>query len=448
MFLTRDNAEIGAQSGAAIPAPRGSDGWFALQALLRERSPLAALQVLHRRLGDVFHLSLGGFQPVVMAGPEACHFVLVSARKDLLWRPDQDPVTRLLRRGLLVTDGQEHRDLRRQLYPPLHKARLEAYIGEMWRSTDEIVQEWPDSGGVDMLTEMRRLSLLILMRALFGLDAYAQLDELIPPIHKLLKFISPGPWLLWPEMPRLGYENAIREIDDFLLNQIEARRSAGAGGDDMLSGMVFASGLSDALIRDQLLTIMIAGHDTSTAHLSWTLWLLSQHPEVLEQVVVEVAQLGGGEPTAAKLTQMSKLEAVIKESLRLYPPIHLGNRVAARDLDFKGMRIAAGQRVVYSIYLTQRHPRYWSNPDQFDPRRFTSGSTRDLPAYTYLPFGGGPRNCIGMAFAKLEAKVVLSRLLQRIRLGPTLRPVRPWMGATLEPGPSVPIEIVKRRRSE
>lgn len=430
---------------ASIPEPGGAEGWAALTALLQHRSPLAALQALHTRMGDVFRLPLGGFDPVVMAGPKACHFVLVQGRDDLLWRPDDDPVTQLLRRGLLVTDGQEHDSLRRQLYPALHKASLDAYVEPIWRSADAIFHEWPDAGEVDMLLEMRRLALLILMRTMFAIDALDDLDALIPPIESLLRFISPGAWLLWPRIPRPGFKDDIDRVDRYLLDHIRRRRSGPDGGHDMLSSLVFHSGLSDARIRDQLLTVLIAGHDTSTAHLSWTLWLLSQNPELLRRVETEIAAVTpNAVPTMAQVDRLVLLDAVIKESLRLYPPIHLGNRIAARDFEYQGMQVPKGQRVVYSIYLTQRHPDHWDHPNEFLPQRFARGTGASREPYTYLPFGGGPRNCIGMAFAQLESKVVLCRLLGRYRLGPARGSVGPKMGATLEPHPAVRIPVVER----
>jgi cytochrome P450 len=212
--------------------------------------------------------------------------------------------------------------------------------------------------------------------------------------------------------------------------------------DDLL-GLLVESGMSDELIRDQLMTMLIAGHDTSTAALSWTLYLLGAHPAVMARACDEVRRVIGSErpPTYTDLSQLVYLEQVINESLRLYPPIHLGSRVAAVDLSFNGYHIPAGRRVLYSIYLTHRHPDYWPEPDRFDPDRFAPGS-KQTP-YTFLPFGGGPRNCIGAAFAQVENKIVLARLLQRYDFTLVDERVRPYMGATLEPHPGVRMRIDK-----
>jgi cytochrome P450 len=210
----------------------------------------------------------------------------------------------------------------------------------------------------------------------------------------------------------------------------------------MLS-LLIAGGMDDDLIRDQLMTMLIAGHDTSTASLAWALYLLGAHPDAQARARAEVdSVLGGQPPQPSQLGDLVYVEQVIDETLRLYPPIHLGSRVAAQELEFRGFRIPAGQRVLYSIYLTQRHPDYWPDPGRFDPDRFAPGVSHE--PYTYLPFGGGPRNCLGAAFAQVETKVVLARILQRFGLQLVKDNVHPHMGATLEPAPGVTIRVRQR----
>ena len=211
--------------------------------------------------------------------------------------------------------------------------------------------------------------------------------------------------------PRPGYKRSLQQLDAYLYQIIAARRKAADDGDDLLGLLVNTPGMSDDLIRDQILTLLIAGHDTSTALLAWTLYLLGRHPNVAQRVRAEVdTVVGDGVPTLEGVARMNYLDQVINETMRLYPPIHIGNRIAATDLSFKGYQIPVGTRVVYSIYLTHRHRAYWPNPEQFEPDRFSAEENRKRVPYTYLPFGGGPRNCIGAAFAQVEAKVVLSRI--------------------------------------
>jgi cytochrome P450 len=426
-----------------VPRPSGPAGLRALRALLRERTPLAAMQVVHRELGDVFQLPLPGFHPVVLVGPEAARFVLVEARDDLRWRNEPDPVTRLLRHGILVEDGDSHDDLRRLMSPSLHKQLLVDYVGTMWRAARQITQPWGALAGVDMLVEMRRITLLILMETLFRVDFAPDMQRLWDPILTSIGYISPGLWVLWPGIPRPQYQTAINRIDAYFLALIRARRAAMPTQDetprDMLSLLIDA-GLDDHLIRDQLLTMLIAGPTPAPPCWPGRLYLLGSHPEALARARSEVAQALPDPsrldaPGMDALNNLPYLGQVIKEALRLYPPIHMGSRVAAIDLEFKGYHIPAGERVVYSIYLTQRRPAHWPEPERCDPERHAPGQHPE--AYAWLAFGGGPRNCIGAAFGQLEVKVVLAYLLSHFDLTLTYPHIHQHMGATLEPRPGV-----------
>jgi len=452
-----------------IPTPDPETGLLALKAMLRERHPLAALQVFHARLGDVFQINLPGFKPVMLVGPEAAHFALVEGRGDLRWRNESDPVTHLLRHGVLVEDGQAHDELRRAMNPALHRKMLAGYLVKMQAAVERVTGEWRDGQVVDMLVEMRKIALLILMDALYQVDFYPQLKGYgsNPPLWNAIlgsiRYISPGIWMLAPKLGRLQMpwsrsKAAIRQMDEYLYQIIAERRKilkqeGGADGsqsapDDLL-GLLIHSGMEDGLIRDQLLTMLIAGHDTVTALMAWSFYLLGEHPDVMERARLEAVELlrSGLVPPideVAGLTLVNQMETigrVIREALRLYPPIHLGSRVSARELEFQGYRIPAGIRVVYSIYLTQRHPAYWEEPDRFNPDRYAN---EQQPApYAWLAFGGGPRNCIGAAFGQLEARLVIASVLGRFRLDPVGGAVHPYMGATLEPHPGVRMRVTR-----
>lgn len=428
---------------ARPPAPGLAPGLNALRALLQSRNLLAPLTALHAGLGDVFQLPFPNFNPVVLAGPEAARFVLVDSRDDFRWRIETDPVTRVLRHGLLVKDGETHDRLRALMTPALHRRLIEQQVSTIWQSADEAAGRWHEGESIAMLPEMRRVALLCLTRILFDADIALELDRVWPPLLRTLAYIGPGPWLLWPGLPRPGYARALQQMDDYLFRLIALRRASGSG-DDLLSLLV-NSGLSADLIRDQLLTMLIAGHDTVTALMAWALYALAKHPPVLAQARAEVESVLQGEPpTADKIQQLHYLERVIKETLRLYPPIHASNRLAARDLDFEGRRIPAGTRVLFSIYLTHRHPAHWPDPERFDPDRFDPARCAPPAPFTYLPFGGGPRFCIGAVMAQIEARAVLARLLQRFDLQLLSDEVGLRMGATLEPDGLV---MNTRRRS-
>jgi cytochrome P450 len=408
----------------------------------RKEGILASLRELRDALGPVFRIPLPGFNPVVVSGPEANRYVLVTARHRLNWRMERDPVVRLLRHGVLVEDGQAHDDLRRALSPPLHKLAVPAYLPAMVRAVDRVEARWVSGSSVDMLPEMRRITLLILAETLFGVDLAPDLERLWKPILRLLAHISPGPWVIWPAAPRWGHRGARRAVDEYLYRIIRDRRR-NPSGHDLLTHLVRDTPLGDDAIRDQLLTMLIAGHDTTTALLAWALVLLGRHPDSMDRARAEIdATIGDGVPTGESLEAMLYLEAVVHETLRLYPPIHLGNRRTLEDLDLEGYRLPRGRRLLYSIYLTHRDPEVWPDPDRYDPERFLGGK-RSLP-YAYLPFGGGPRNCIGAHYGLVEGKAVLARLLQGWDLKLLDRPIHPHMGATLEPRPGVWMQVERR----
>ncbi|MEW6286846.1 MAG: cytochrome P450 [Chloroflexota bacterium] len=414
-------------------------GRAALLALLKERSPLGPLKVMAQHVGRFFQIPLPGFRPYVVFGPEANRKVLVTEREKVLWR-NTDPVTDLLRRGVLIVDGEEHDRYRALMEPPLHPSRLPAYTDMMIRQTDRVASQWKNGQIVDMLVESRKIALLIIMQALFSKDAWDDLPRIWTPILKAIEYISPGAWILWRKIPRPGYNKHLRALDDYLYKIIASRRASITNPqlpitnpqlpttNDLLQHLIDA-GLTDDLIRDQMLTMLIAGHDTSTALLAWTFALLGEHPDIHQRLIEEL--------DASDKSPL--LDQVIKESLRLYPPIHIGNRRVAEEMDFGEGKVPAGERMFYSIYLTHRDPEIWENPDSFCPERFAHG--RKTPPFSYIPFGGGPRACIGAAFGQAEARIVLSHLLRNYQFQFTNHPIHPHMGATLEPRPGVLMRV-------
>ncbi len=421
--------------------PDPQTGLEVLRAFLRERSPLAALRIMAARVGHFFQIPLPGFHPFVVFGPEANRKVLVTEREKLRWR-NPDPVTDLLRQGVLVTDGMQHDQYRTLMEPMLHPSQLSGYAQIMDEQTDRVTKLWQEEEIVDMLVEGRKIALLIIMQSLFSVDAWEDLPRLWSPILKSIEYISPGAWILWRRIPRPGFQKPLRELDEYLYCIISERRriigeslssSISTPPSDLL-GHLLASGLNDERIRDQMLTMLIAGHDTSTALLAWTFVLLGKHPDIYTGLVQALAYED----------KPPLLDQVIKETLRLYPPIHIGNRIVAESMDFgNGNQIPAGERMFYSIYLTHRDPNVWSQSDQFCPDRFERG--RKTPPFSYVPFGGGPRACIGAAFGQAEARCILARLLRSYTFDPIeFDRIRAHMGATLEPRPGVFMRVTKK----
>ena len=413
-------------------------GRAALKSLFQEHSPLGPLKVMAEHVGRFFQIPIPGFRPYVVFGPDAARKVLITDRNKLRWR-NTDPVTDLLRRGVLVTDGEEHDHYRGLMETPFHPSQLSKYTEMMLAQTERVMSTWQDGQTVDMLVEGRKIALLIIMQTLFNKDAWDDIPKIWNPILKTIQYVSPGMWILWRKIPRFGYGKSLKVIDDYMYSIIDERRKrkeewkVESGNGDFLQHLIDV-GLSDDIIRDQMLTMLIAGHDTSTALFAWTFALLGQHPEIHKKVLQEVDHVEG---------KYQLLDNVIKESLRLYPPIHIGNRRVAEEIEFTEGKIPAGERMFYSIYLTHRDPEIWENAEQFCPERFSHG--RKTPPMSYIPFGGGQRACIGAAFGQAEARIVLAHLLKNFTFEFTGHKIHAHMGATLEPRPGVIMKVNRRK---
>jgi cytochrome P450 len=288
--------------------------------------------------------------------------------------------------------------------------------------------------------------LLIFMRSLFNVDFTPDLERLWNPILRLLTYISPGLWIFLPGKPRPGYDKEIQAIDDYLYGIIRQRRSGEGMSDDLLSLLVSQPELDDGLIRDQCLTMLIAGHDTSTALLAWMLYALVSNPDALQRATAEVDDLIGDVPPGSEdIERLDFLTQVMFETLRLYPPIHTGMRFTTEDVELLGCKVPEGSRLMYSVYLTHHMERYWPEAEKFDPERFCPKQKKGRQPYIYMPFGGGPRNCIGAAFAQVEVKAIIARLLQTFNFAWDPQVVHPHMGATLEPRPGLPLLVSRRQ---
>jgi cytochrome P450 len=404
-----------------------------LRAWLESGSPLRPLQVMADEMGYFFQIPLPAFNPYVVFGPQANRAVLVSQRQKLLWR-NTDPVTDLLRRGVLVVDGEEHDHYRFLMEKSLHPATLPSYAEMMVTQAKRVSDTWQEGEVIDLLVESRKIALLIIFQALFSEDIGKDLPHLWQPILKAIAYISPGAWILWRRIPRPSYTLPLRRLDTYLYGII-AKRRKGERRTDLLQALIDAE-LSDEVIRDQMLTMLIAGHDTSTALFAWVFVLLGKQGQFLHALQEEIGQTD----------QSPLLDAVIKEALRLYPPIHLGNRRVAETLVLEEGLVPAGARLFYSIYLTHRDGRVWEAADEFRPQRFLG--KRQNPPFSFVPFGGGPRACIGAAFGQLEARLVLTYLLRTFSFEPIqFERIHPHMGATLEPYPAVRMRVRRRKQN-
>lgn len=346
---------------------------------------------------------------------------------------DVELLGRMIGLGLVTANGEAHRRLRRLTQPSFHARRVDAYADTMVEYTEAMLDEWRDGQALDVAEAMRELTMYIVARTLFGADRVAMRDtaeRVGAAIHTLQdiadhEFQAPLVLPTWLPTPMNRRRHAARTVlygtIDRLVNE---RRAAGAADTgDLLSMLLLArdehgDALSDAEVRDQLVTLFVAGHETTSNALTWTWFLLARHPEEEARLHAEIdAAVGDHPPTAADLPALPYTLRVIKEAMRLYPPAWVLNiRRAAADTTLGPYAIRRGDRLWISPFAMHRRPQYFPDPERFDPDRWTPERERALPKYAYLPFGGGPRVCIGNGFALMEAHLIVAAVARRYRL--------------------------------
>lgn len=372
------------------------------------------------RYGDIYFVpnKSGGFY--VLRHPEHLQAVLIThASKMRKEHTAFELLSRVVGEGLLTTDGEIWRRQRRMLQPAFSRERLASYGRTMADEAARVADTL--RGEVDVSREMMELTLRVVCRTLFSHDASGDTDDVARAMVVLQDSVS-RPDLLprWLPTPhRKRFASAIEAIDRIVFRMIEQRRSAGAATthDDLLQSMLNAvddegsASMSEKEIRDQLVTMFLAGHETTSHALTWTWYLLSQNPRAEATLHAEIDALGGRLPTVDD--PLPYTEQVIKESMRLYPPVYLLARRAAEDVDVGGFKIPAGSEIVMWVYRTHHDPRWYPEPEVFRPERFTPENEAKLPKSAYVPFGAGPRACIGKMFAMIEAKLLLATIAQR-----------------------------------
>ncbi|HZV72296.1 MAG TPA: cytochrome P450 [Conexibacter sp.] len=417
---------------ADVPFPPGPNDFNIERTYRFVRDPLRILLPLYQEYGPIFSVRVFHGRVVFMLGPEANHFMTVSHASNFHWRPgSMGDLIPLLGDGLLTIDGDYHRRARRIILPAFHRERIAGAHDTMVEETLRALDAWRPGDVVDVYHWARQLTLRVAMRALFGLDpdeqgrgAQAAID-----FERALSFygtdfavrIMRGPRTPWRRM-----HAARRALDEIVFAEI-VRRRADPDPDrtDVLSMLLEAtdaedgSRLRDREVRDQVMTLLFAGHDTSTSTISFLLYELARHPAALAKVLEEQDRvLGGAPPSFADLMgdRLPELEMVLDETLRLYPPAWVGPRKAVDSFSFQGHEVPGGAYVNYSSWASHRLPDVWPEPEAFVPERFAPDAKARLPKGAYIPFGGGSRTCIGMRFGQLEIKTIVALLLQRHRL--------------------------------
>lgn len=405
----------------------------ALINILRMRSDLAGfLLAMHREQGDIARARVGNLHLHLLAHPDAVRDVLVTHQRAFMKGHVLQRAKMLLGEGLLTSEGEHHLRQRRLVQPAFHRQRLADYATAMVDRTLVTRDRWRDGMLVDMDHEMMALTLAIVARTLFDADVDVEADEIGGALSDVLRLFQtvfiPGMQLLdrlpLPHTRRFAQSRGRLEATIYrLIRERRAERARGEMRGDLLSMLLAAQdtegdgrGMTDEQVRDEAMTLFLAGHETTANALTWTWYLLSQHPHVAYRLHAEVdGTLGDRRATLDDLAALPYTRQVLAESMRLYPPAYAIGRQVLEPYPVGRLTIPRGSLVVVSPLVTQRDARWFPDPERFDPDRWTPDAQTSRPKFSYFPFGGGTRVCIGEHFAWTEGTLVLATLAQRWR---------------------------------
>jgi cytochrome P450 len=419
------------ERAATGPYPPGETRFSMARTRRFASEPLAVLLEAHERFGAVFTLRIFHGNVVFMLGPAANHYMLVSHASNFEWREGHfRDLIGLMGDGLLTIDGDFHRRSRRIMLPTFHHEHLTASVDVMLEEIERSLQQFTPGAQIDLYFWTRRLAMRVAMRALFGLDPDGDRARSIDAaglFERALSYYSSeyvlrifrGPFTPWARL-----QATARKLDELIYSEISHRRATGERGQDILSLLLDAQDadgntLSDLQIRDEVMTLLFAGHDTTTSTVSFMFYELARHPAIVERLLTEQdTQLLGGRPTAAQLVsgELSELEMVLDETLRKYPPAWVGPRRSIESFEFEGHAVPARAFVNYSSWASHHLPDVFPEPEAFRPERFMPEAKAALPKGAYVPFGGGSRTCIGMRFGQLEVRAIATLILSRFTL--------------------------------
>jgi len=417
------------------PPPAPIVGWRG-NALRFFRNPVDHMSELHRRYGKVVRLAQGGNKALFFRsqrpristyfafGPECTRQILTDLETYQTRRPPgpDTPTYDRLSTNMFFINGERHRQQRRLFMPAFTRDSLKAYHDDIVGYTDRMLDRWPDGERLDLDHEMHTLALNIASKTFYGIDATTK-DQSLAQMMSDMIFTLFSPVTMIPiNLPGTPYRKLIRRMEAIereLLAEIERKRTEGAGGDDLLSMMVRAhdedpTQLTEDEMVGQAFTMFFAGHDTASKALTWTLFLLAQHPDALAELVAELDQrLGGRPPAYEELYDLPVLDRMVKESLRVMTPAVAFTREVTRDAVLGGYRIPEGSEVIYSPYVIHVDPEIYSEARRFVPERWHEIKPS---AYEYLPFGVGSRTCLGASFGGMQLRIMVSMILQRFRI--------------------------------
>ena len=407
-----------------------------------------------KKYGDIVRLPYGiagdlikrrrGASAYLLNDPADVKHALVTNQSNYqrIWVPAAREV---FGQGLLTSEDPLHLKHRRMMQPFFHHQRIEAYSQIMTEKTEQLLKYWQEGSTVDVSKEMMQLTLAIVCKTLFGMDLTEEVRELANVIavgqhHITLQYRS---WValftprFMPTRRNRQFRRAGQQLNQTIYGMIHARRTKGDSPNDLMSMLLNArdqdgSAMNDEQVRDEAMTLFLAGHDTTANALAWAWYLLAQHPDAESRLQAELKEtLGGRTPSFADVSRLVYTGMIFAETMRLYPPAYILVRTALHDDTLpSGVSIPAGTDIFMCQYVAHRNPRYFPNPERFDPERFNPAVKQNRPDYAYFPFGGGSRMCIGEPFAKMEGILILAAIAQNFKL--SLLP-----GQTIVPEPLV-----------
>ncbi len=417
-----------APSEPEVPAPA-----TALYAMRRD--PLAFFSKLAREQGDFVRFRLGEHEHDLffLNHPDLIREVLVTQDRHFTKWFMVDRIREVLGQGLLVSEGEFHRRQRRLSQPVFHRERIASYADEMVSLAIRLRDRWQPGAVVDVCREMNWLAMMIVARTLFGADIESDAGLINDALSEILDQFERS---ILPEADREDFESAMQRLDGVIYRIVQERRSEGGDRGDLLSMLLLAQDaeddgerMSDLQVRDEVMTIFLAGHETSANALAWSWYLLAQHPEVEAQLHAEIdTALGGRRPKMSDVPALPLASRIFSEAIRLYPPVWAIARRAIEACQIGGQEIPAGSVVLLSQYVTHRDPRWFPDPERFAPERWTPEVRAERPRFSYFPFSAGSRACLGEAFAGVEGALCLAVLAQKWRLQ-----IVPGHAVTLQP---------------
>jgi cytochrome P450 len=411
------------------------------------RDPLGFFTQCYREYGDVVALRLGTWPMLLISDPELIEHVLVKDHRNFVknsffWRQ----VTAVFGKGILTSEGDFWHRQRRLAAPAFTGHRLARYGEVMVRQTQRMLAGWEVGQERDLHADMMGLTLRIAAETLFGSEVEEDIDEIDHAVNALAEEIATRmarPFVIPDSVPLPGhirYRRGLRRIEQVIARMINKRRSQSEDTGDLLSMLMQARDehgypMSDQQLRDEAITIFLAGHETTALALSWAWHLLTEHPDLEEELAADVSGTLGGEPaTVEDLARLRLAEHVVLESMRLYPPAWLVGREALHDCNVGEYAVPEGTTIYMSPWVIHRSSSYFEEPEKFRPDRWRGDLAKQLPRFAYFPFGGGPRVCIGNRFAMMEAVLVLATMVQQFRIERVNgHPVRPLPSITLRP---------------